>query len=80
MDYDVEGDVARTRHSPCSLRRRLLTKRSRLGGSPASDHLQAGNVNTGGCDPYPEAIQAAKEHQALVHVDGAFGLWAGASR
>ena len=41
--------------------------------------LQAGDVNAGGCDPFPEAIEAAKEHQARVHVDGAFGLWAGAS-
>jgi hypothetical protein len=63
MDYDVEGDVARTRHSPCSLLWRL-SKRSRLGGSPASDHLPAGGqCQHPGCEPYPKAIQAAKEHK-----------------
>ena len=51
-----------------------------MGHRPAITCLQAGNVNTRGCEPYPEAIQAAKEHQALVHVDSAFALWAGASR
>ncbi|MFD0327504.1 pyridoxal phosphate-dependent decarboxylase family protein [Streptacidiphilus monticola] len=41
--------------------------------------LQAGNVNTGACDPFPAAIEAAREHGAWVHVDGAFGLWAAAN-
>lgn len=41
--------------------------------------LQAGNVNTGACDDFPAAIEAAHRHGAWVHVDGAFGLWAGAS-
>jgi glutamate/tyrosine decarboxylase-like PLP-dependent enzyme len=41
--------------------------------------LQAGNVHSGACDPFPEAIAVAHEHGAWVHVDGAFGLWAGAS-
>jgi glutamate/tyrosine decarboxylase-like PLP-dependent enzyme len=41
--------------------------------------LQAGNVNTGACDPFPAAIDAARRHGAWVHVDGAFGLWAAAS-
>ena len=41
--------------------------------------LQAGNVNTGACDPFREAIAVAHEHGAWVHVDGAFGLWAAAS-
>jgi glutamate/tyrosine decarboxylase-like PLP-dependent enzyme len=41
--------------------------------------LQAGNVNTGACDPLRGAIAAAREHGAWVHVDGAFGLWAAAS-
>jgi len=41
--------------------------------------LQAGNVHSGAFDPFREAIAAAHEHGAWVHVDGAFGLWAGAS-
>ena len=39
---------------------------------------QAGNVNTGACDPFPEIIRIAHERNAWVHVDGAFGLWAAA--
>src|SRR5215207_2795810 len=41
--------------------------------------LQAGNVTTGACDDFPAAIAAAHRHDAWVHVDGAFGLWAAAS-
>jgi len=41
--------------------------------------LQAGNVNTGGIDDLRGATEAAHRHGAWVHVDGAFGLWAGAS-
>ncbi|HZQ56868.1 MAG TPA: aminotransferase class V-fold PLP-dependent enzyme [Acidimicrobiales bacterium] len=41
--------------------------------------LQAGNVNTGACDPLGAAVAEAHEHGAWAHVDGAFGLWAGAS-
>lgn len=41
--------------------------------------LQAGNVNTGACDPLREGVTAAHAHGAWVHVDGAFGLWAAAS-
>jgi glutamate/tyrosine decarboxylase-like PLP-dependent enzyme len=42
--------------------------------------LQAGNVNTGSFDPAEEIIPIAKNRGAWVHVDGAFGLWAGASK
>lgn len=41
--------------------------------------IQAGNVNTGAFDPAAEICKAAKEQGAWVHVDGAFGLWAGVS-
>lgn len=40
--------------------------------------LQAGNVNTGGIDS-GDIIIEAKKKGAWVHIDGAFGLWAGAS-
>lgn len=40
---------------------------------------QAGNVNSGACDPIGEISDIANEVGAWVHVDGAFGLWAAAS-
>jgi glutamate/tyrosine decarboxylase-like PLP-dependent enzyme len=41
--------------------------------------LQAGDLNSGSFDDYRAVIPVAKQHGAWVHVDGAFGLWAGAS-
>jgi glutamate/tyrosine decarboxylase-like PLP-dependent enzyme len=41
--------------------------------------LQAGNVNTGACDPFGPLIDWAHRGGAWVHVDGAFGLWAKAA-
>src|SRR6266851_8293936 len=41
--------------------------------------LQAGDVNTGAYDAFDELIPIVHEHNAWVHVDGAFGLWAAAS-
>jgi glutamate/tyrosine decarboxylase-like PLP-dependent enzyme len=41
--------------------------------------LQAGNVHSGAFDPFAQAIAAAHEHGAWVHIDGAFGLFAAAS-
>ncbi|MDQ1707004.1 MAG: hypothetical protein QOJ88_215 [Pyrinomonadaceae bacterium] len=38
--------------------------------------VQAGNVNTGACDPLREICAHAHAGGAWVHVDGAFGLWA----
>ena len=38
--------------------------------------VQAGNVNTGACDPFSEICEHAQAAGAWVHVDGAFGLWA----
>jgi glutamate/tyrosine decarboxylase-like PLP-dependent enzyme len=48
-------------------------------GAPTIVCLQLGNVNTGACDDLRSAIPLAHERGAWVHVDGAFGLWAGAS-
>jgi glutamate/tyrosine decarboxylase-like PLP-dependent enzyme len=42
--------------------------------------LQAGNLNTGAFDPFDPIIARAKQAGAWVHVDGAFGLWARATR
>jgi glutamate/tyrosine decarboxylase-like PLP-dependent enzyme len=41
--------------------------------------VQAGNVNTGACDDLAAASDLAHRHDAWIHVDGAFGLWAAVS-
>jgi glutamate/tyrosine decarboxylase-like PLP-dependent enzyme len=46
---------------------------------PAIVCAQAGEVNTGAFDPLDAIADAAAEHGAWLHVDGAFGLWAAAS-
>ncbi|WP_116769426.1 pyridoxal phosphate-dependent decarboxylase family protein [Maribacter litoralis] len=40
--------------------------------------LQAGNVNSGSFDNFSELCAIAKKAGSWVHIDGAFGLWAGA--
>ncbi|MBX2942810.1 MAG: aspartate aminotransferase family protein [Cyclobacteriaceae bacterium] len=42
--------------------------------------LQAGNVNSGSFDDFKSICQKAKDQGAWVHIDGAFGLWAQASK
>jgi glutamate/tyrosine decarboxylase-like PLP-dependent enzyme len=39
--------------------------------------LQAGNLNSGAFDPFEEICDNANAVGAWVHIDGAFGLWAG---
>jgi glutamate/tyrosine decarboxylase-like PLP-dependent enzyme len=41
--------------------------------------LQAGNVNSGACDPIEEICSIAHDAGAWVHIDGAFGLWLAAT-
>jgi len=41
--------------------------------------LQAGNVNSGAFDDFKSICKKASEKGAWIHVDGAFGLWAGAT-
>jgi glutamate/tyrosine decarboxylase-like PLP-dependent enzyme len=48
-------------------------------GRPSIVWLQAGELNTGQFDPFPEACTIARASGAWVHVDGAFGLWANTS-
>jgi len=42
--------------------------------------LQAGNVNSGSFDNFSKICLEAKKKGAWIHIDGAFGLWAGATR
>jgi glutamate/tyrosine decarboxylase-like PLP-dependent enzyme len=48
-------------------------------GEPIILCLQAGNLHSGAFDPFDGAIAMAHQRGAWVHVDGAFGLWAGVS-
>lgn len=51
----------------------------RAEGHPIIVMLQAGEVNTGEFDDFATLVPLAHQYGAWVHVDGAFGLWAGAS-
>jgi glutamate/tyrosine decarboxylase-like PLP-dependent enzyme len=50
-----------------------------IGDGPTIVCAQAGEVNTGAVDPLGAIADAARQHGAWLHVDGAFGLWAAAS-
>ncbi len=59
--------------------------RMRPDAMPALDEktllvLQAGNVSTGSFDPFAPLCERARAAGCWVHIDGAFGLWAAASR
>lgn len=47
-----------------------------LDGAPAIVLATAGEVNAGGFDPLADMVEAAHAHNAWLHVDGAFGLYA----
>ena len=49
------------------------------GDGPTVVCLQAGEVHTGAFDPFAQLVPIARRHDAWVHVDGAFGLWASSS-
>ncbi len=63
------------RIEPTALRHALAAG----GQKPTIVVLQAGDIHSGACDPLVETIRAAREADAWVHIDGAFGLWAAAS-
>ena len=70
LGTDEEG-----RLYPAALERALTAHE----GGPAIVVLQAGELNTGVFDDFETLIPIAKRHNAWVHIDGAFGLWAAAA-
>jgi glutamate/tyrosine decarboxylase-like PLP-dependent enzyme len=65
---------------PCDKEGRMLADELSELGDNTIICLQAGNVNSGASDPFAKIIPKAKSKGAWVHIDGAFGLWASASR
>ncbi len=61
------------------MRPEALDRVLRRDGGPVIVCAQAGNVNTGAFDPFPDIADLCGSVGAWLHVDGAFGLWAGAS-
>jgi len=59
--------------------RMLVGELPDLAGGPTIVCGQAGEVNTGAFDDLEAIADAAARTDAWFHVDGAFGLWAGAS-
>jgi len=64
---------------PVDAQGRMRADRLPVLAGPTIVCLQAGNVNSGSFDPFPELIAWAHAAGAWVHVDGAFGLWAKAA-
>ncbi|KQZ90043.1 pyridoxal-dependent decarboxylase [Phycicoccus sp. Root563] len=71
---DVAASDEQGRMRPAALAQVL-----RRDGGPVIVCAQAGNVNTGAFDPFGELADLCAQAGAWLHVDGAFGLWAGAS-
>src|SRR4051794_33408667 len=73
----------RVRALPCDAQGRMLvdglSDALAAHDGPAIVCAQAGEINTGAFDPFPEIVAACRERGAWCHVDGAFGLWAAAS-
>jgi glutamate/tyrosine decarboxylase-like PLP-dependent enzyme len=69
IDTDEQGRI----------RRGALVEAIRSCDGPAILCLQAGNVVSGAFDAFEELVGIAHAAGAWVHVDGAFGGWAGAS-
>ena len=57
----------------------MLDRTLKFGSQPTIVILQAGDLNIAAFDRFAELIPIARAHDAWVHVDGAFGLWAAAS-
>ncbi|MFF2484585.1 pyridoxal phosphate-dependent decarboxylase family protein [Paenibacillus sp. NPDC058071] len=58
----------------------VLSKELSASDSPTIVILDAADLNVAAIDPFSELIPIARTAGAWVHIDGAFGLWARASR
>ncbi|MEO8333876.1 MAG: aminotransferase class V-fold PLP-dependent enzyme [bacterium] len=67
-------------HVPVDAQGRMRVEAMPRIDGPTIVCVQAGNVNTGAFDPTGDICDYAHEAGAFVHVDGAFGLWARASK
>ena len=65
---------------PCDKQGRIIVKQLPVLDNRTLLILQAGNVNTGAFDDFLTICPLATAAGAWVHVDGAFGLWAAASK
>lgn len=74
------GLGAPTEVIPADADGRMLADHLALTDEPTIVCAQAGEVSTGACDPF-NAVCDARDGagNAWVHIDGAFGLWAGVS-
>jgi len=57
----------------------LKTELDKNPDMPTIVSLAAGDLNRGVFDPFSEVCDLAHEHNAWVHIDGAFGLWVASS-
>ena len=57
----------------------LKTELEKNPAVPTIVSLAAGDLNRGAFDPFDEVCDLAHEHNAWVHIDGAFGLWVASS-
>ena len=57
----------------------LKTELDKNPDMPTIVSLAAGDLNRGAFDPFSEVCDLAHEHNAWVHIDGAFGLWVASS-
>jgi glutamate/tyrosine decarboxylase-like PLP-dependent enzyme len=73
------GRAVRVAAAAGAMRADALASALAEGDGPAIVCAQAGEVNTGASDPLDAIADAAGEHRAWLHVDGAFGLWAAAA-
>ncbi|GAB3883993.1 hypothetical protein GCM10029964_044310 [Kibdelosporangium lantanae] len=64
---------------PCDSQGRMVASELPDVRGPVIVCAQAGEVNTGAFDPFPAVVEWARERDAWLHVDGAFGFWALAS-